>query len=83
MLLYIPILVLMLFSFNNTSNTGAFNGFSLYWYNELFHSPETFTALKNTLILAVSTAVIATVIGTVGIPNKSLNFVVMVVLMPV
>ena len=64
MLLYIPILVLMLFSFNNTSNTGAFNGFSLYWYKELFNSPETFTALKNTLILAVSTAVIATVIGT-------------------
>ena len=64
MLLYIPILVLMLFSFNKTSNTGAFNGFSLYWYRELFNSPETFTALKNTLILAVSTAVISTVIGT-------------------
>ena len=64
MLLYIPILVLMLFSFNKTSNTGAFDGFSLYWYKELFNSPETFTALKNTLILAVSTAVIATVIGT-------------------
>ena len=64
MLLYIPILVLMLFSFNKTSNTGAFDGFSLYWYRELFNSPETFTALKNTLILAVSTAVISTVIGT-------------------
>ncbi len=64
MLLYIPILVLMLFSFNKTSNTGAFDGFSLYWYKELFNSPETFTALKNTLILAVSTAVISTVIGT-------------------
>ena len=64
MLLYIPILVLMLFSFNKTSNTGAFDGFSFYWYRELFNSPETFTALKNTLILAVSTAVISTVIGT-------------------
>ena len=64
MLLYIPILVLMLFSFNKTSNTGAFDGFSLYWYRELFNSPETFTALKNTPILAVSTAVISTVIGT-------------------
>ena len=64
MLLYIPILVLMLFSFNKTSNTGAVDGFSLYRYKELFNSPETFTALKNTLILAVSTAVISTVIGT-------------------
>ena len=64
MILYIPILVLMLFSFNKTSNTGAFDGFSLYWYGELFRSPETFTALKNTLVLAVSASLISTVIGT-------------------
>lgn len=64
LILYIPILVLMLFSFNKTSNTGAFSGFSLYWYRELFRSPDTFTALKNTLILAVSASVISTVIGT-------------------
>ena len=64
LILYIPILVLMLFSFNKTSNTGAFDGFSLYWYRELFKSPETFSALKNTLILAVSASLIATVIGT-------------------
>lgn len=64
LILYIPILVLILFSFNTTSNTGAFSGFSLYWYKELFHSPATFEALKNTLILAVSSALISTVIGT-------------------
>lgn len=64
LILYIPILVLILFSFNNTSNTGAFSGFSLYWYNELFHSPGTFEALKNTLILAVSASLISTVVGT-------------------
>ena len=63
-ILYIPILVLMLFSFNSTNNTGVFTGFSLYWYQELFRSAETFAALKNTLILAVSSAVIATLIGT-------------------
>lgn len=62
--LYIPILVLMLFSFNSTNNTGLFTGFSLYWYEELFRSAETFAALKNTLILAVSSAVISTIIGT-------------------
>lgn len=62
--LYVPILVLMLFSFNSTNNTGLFTGFSLYWYEELFRSAETFAALKNTLILAVSSAVISTVIGT-------------------
>ena len=63
-LLYIPILVLVLFSFNSSGNTGGFTGFSLYWYKELFSSPVTFTALKNTLVLAFSTAIISTVIGT-------------------
>ena len=62
--LYVPILVLMLFSFNSTNNTGVFTGFSLYWYAELFRSADTFTALKNTLILALSSACISTLIGT-------------------
>lgn len=63
-LLYIPILVLVLFSFNSTGNTGGFTGFSLYWYRELFKSPATFAALKNTLVLSLSSAVISTLIGT-------------------
>ncbi|MBQ7794621.1 MAG: ABC transporter permease [Clostridia bacterium] len=54
----------MIFSFNSTSNTGGFTGFSLYWYKELFNSPDTFNALKNTLILAFSAATISTVLGT-------------------
>ncbi|MBE7035316.1 MAG: ABC transporter permease [Ruminococcaceae bacterium] len=64
LILYIPIIVLILFSFNNTGNTGSFTGFSLYWYKELFASPDTFNALKNTLILALSASVIATILGT-------------------
>lgn len=63
-ILYIPIAVLMLFSFNSTSNTGGMTGLSLYWYKELFNSPETFDALINSLVLAVGSAVISTVIGT-------------------
>lgn len=63
-LLYIPIIVLVLFSFNSTANTGGFTGFSLYWYRELFSSPQTFGALKNTLVLALSASVISTLIGT-------------------
>ena len=63
-LLYIPILVLVLFSFNSSGNTGGFTGFSLYWYKELFSSPATFTALKNTLVLAFSSAIVSTIIGT-------------------
>ena len=62
--LYIPILTLIIFSFNDSSSTADFTGFSLRWYRELFSSPETFTALRNTLILAVLSSLISTVIGT-------------------
>ena len=63
-ILYAPILVLMLFSFNSTASTGVFSGFSLYWYGELFKSGDVFNALRNTLILAVTSSLTATVIGT-------------------
>ena len=62
--LYAPIAVLILFSFNSTNSTGVFTGFSLYWYKELFSNSGALEALKNTLILATSSAAIATVIGT-------------------
>jgi len=62
--MYSPLAVLILFSFNASKSTGVFTGFSLRWYAELFSSPETFIALRNTLILAASSAIIATVIGT-------------------
>ena len=63
-ILYIPILTLIFFSFNSENSTAVFGEFSLRWYKELFNSPDTFTALRNTLILAISSATIATVIGT-------------------
>ncbi|MBR5236901.1 MAG: ABC transporter permease [Clostridia bacterium] len=63
-ILYIPIVVLVLFSFNSSGNTGSMTGLSLYWYRELFATPSTFTALKNTLILALSASVISTLLGT-------------------
>lgn len=75
-ILYIPILVLMLFSFNSTANTGELTGLSLYWYKELFNSPDTFNALKNTLVLAICASTISTVIGTaaaVGITKFKSN----------
>ena len=63
-LLYAPLLVMVFFSFNEAKSTSVFTGFSLKWYRELFSSSTTMTALKNTLILAVLSSVIATVIGT-------------------
>lgn len=63
-ILYIPILTVILFSFNAGESTAEFEGFSLYWYGELFRSPDAWVALRNTLILAVSSSLLATVIGT-------------------
>ncbi len=63
-ILYIPILTLILFSFNNTESTANFSGFSLEWYIKLFSDESAFIALRNTLILAVSSALLSTLIGT-------------------
>ena len=62
--LYAPIIVMIVFSFNSSNSLAVMDGFSLGWYKELFRSEEVLNALSNTLVLAVSSAVIATVIGT-------------------
>ncbi len=62
--LYAPIFVLIFFSFNAGKSTSVFEGFSLKWYQEILNDSTTLNALKNTLVLAVLSAVISTVIGT-------------------
>ena len=66
LILYAPILVVILFSFNESGNLSYFSTFTLYWYKELFADSEALDALKNSLILAVSSSVIATTIGTLA-----------------
>ncbi len=62
--LYAPIAIMVLFSFNKGKSLSVFSGFSLDWYRELFGRAEVMEALKNTLILALLSSLIATVIGT-------------------
>lgn len=65
-ILYAPIFVMILFSFNSANSTSIFEGFSLCWYENLFlYGGDLLLALRNTLILAVLSSVIATVLGTV------------------
>ena len=64
--LYMPIGVLVLYSFNAGDSTAVFKGFSLRWYKELFSDAATLNALKNTLILAILSALVATLIGTMA-----------------
>ena len=63
-LLYAPILVLVVFSFNEGGSLSNYTGFSLRWYGELFRDRVALQSLKNSLILALSSAAIATVLGT-------------------
>lgn len=62
--LFAPIAVLIYFSFNSGKSTAVMEGFSLRWYEELFRDEITLGALKNTLILAVCSTLISTVVGT-------------------
>lgn len=64
--LYAPILVMIVFSFNGTESTYILNGFSTEWYVRLFHDRTTMNALKNTIILAVISALISTALGTMA-----------------
>ena len=76
--LFAPILILLIFSFNGTKSLSVFSGFSLNWYKELFRDQETLSAVRNTLVLALSAAVISTVMGTaaaVGIDKLRSKYV--------
>ena len=73
--LFAPIAILLVFSFNSAKSLSVFDHFSFYWYRELFRDSETLKAVRNTPILAVTAALISTVMGTaaaVGI-NKMRN----------
>lgn len=64
--LYLPIIVLIVASFNDTKILGTWKGFTFKWYKEFFHNDAIMDALKSTLVLAVMAAFIATVIALVA-----------------
>lgn len=64
--LYAPIAVMMVFSFNSTTSTYQMEGFSTYWWKEMFADTTAMNAMKNTIILAICTAVAAGIIGVMA-----------------
>lgn len=62
--LYAPIFVLIVFSFNASKSRGHWTGFTLDWYQKVFQNNEIMSALYTTLIIAVLSSIIATIIGT-------------------
>lgn len=72
--LYLPIVVMIVFSFNQSKSRTLWTGFTFDWYKKLFTNDVVISALVNTLIIAVLSALIATVLGTfaaIGINNMN------------
>lgn len=65
-LMYLPIGVVIVYSFNDSRLNVGWKGFSLQWYEKLFHNTSLMEALRNSLILGVLSCLTAAVIGTMG-----------------
>ena len=64
--LYIPIVTMIVLSFNNTKSRTVWGGFTTHWYTQMFQDSAIMNALNNTLLIAFASALIATVIGTIA-----------------
>ena len=72
--MYLPIAVMIAFSFNESKSRSNFTGFTLDWYKSLFHNEMILSALGLSLVLALVSSVVATVLGTlatIGINSMS------------
>ena len=79
--LYMPIGVLIAYSFNQSKSRSYWTGFTLKWYKDLFQNEQILSSLRNTLIIAVVASVVATILGTaaaIGIDkfNKKLRSII-------
>jgi spermidine/putrescine transport system permease protein len=64
--LYAPILVLVIYSFNASRSRASWGGLSLKWYIELFQDNAIMSALGNTVLVALVSAAVAAVVGTIA-----------------
>lgn len=74
-LTYLPIIIVVIYSFNESKLSSTWGGFSLKWYKELFRDKAMFEALLNSIILALTSSVLAAILATsaaLGIKNAKL-----------
>ena len=62
--LYLPILIVIVFSFSGAANVGIWGGFSLRWYERMWGNEQLLSALRNSLVVALWSTIVATVLGT-------------------
>lgn len=66
LLLYIPIIYLIVYSFSKGTTMANFHGFSLTHYNELFHDNRMLSIFLNTILIALLSSIFSTIVGTLG-----------------
>ena len=64
--IYIPIIVMIIYSFNDQKNNYYWNGFTTEWYKKLFTDSDLVSYLGVSLIVAISATIISIVVGTIG-----------------
>jgi spermidine/putrescine transport system permease protein len=64
--IYLPIILLIIFSFNTQKLNIRWEGFTLRWYGELLRDQDVLLATRNTLIIAIVSTLVSTVIGTLA-----------------
>lgn len=64
--LFLPIIILVVYSFNKSRMNIIFEGFTLEWYKTMFTNRDLLEAFTNTMIIAITSTVVSTIIGTIG-----------------
>lgn len=66
LLLYVPIFVIVIYSFNMAKTNGGWTGFTIDWYRRLLNDSNVIIAFKNSLIIAILSTTVSAIIGTIG-----------------
>jgi len=84
--LYIPLVIVIVYSFNNSRLNAEWVGFTLDWYDKLFHNDEMLAAAGNSLLIALTTSLVSTALGTmagVAMYRYNLRLLPLLVLTPI
>ena len=63
---YVPILFMIVFSFNSSRSLTNFDGFSLMWYERMFENRDMMESLQTTIVIALIATIVSTLLGTIS-----------------
>jgi spermidine/putrescine transport system permease protein len=64
--LYVPLLIVIVYSFNDSRLNAEWVGFTFGWYDKLFHNQDMLLAAGNSLLIGLTASAVATVLGTMA-----------------